>query len=64
MGASWLKSSRVFFDQVRQEAKRIVWPTQRDVFFTSVIVFAIAAMFAVFLFFVDQVVIAGLQVIL
>lgn len=71
MKASWLKSPRLFFDQarlffgqVKQEARRIVWPTQRDVVFTSIIVFIIAAMFSVFLFFVDQLVIAGLNVIL
>jgi len=64
MGVSWFKSSYLFFQQVRQEAKRIVWPTHRDVVFTSIIVFIIAAMFSVFLFFVDQMVIAGLRVIL
>jgi len=41
-----------------------VWPTQKDVVLTSIIVFIIAAMFAVYLFFVDQVLIAGLQAIL
>ena len=64
MGASWLKSSRLFLEQVRQETRRVVWPTQKDVVLTSIIVFIIAAMFAVYLFFVDQVVIAGLQAIL
>jgi preprotein translocase subunit SecE len=64
MGANWLKSSRLFLEQVRQETRRVVWPTQKDVVLTSIIVFIIAAMFAVYLFFVDQVVIAGLQAIL
>ena len=64
MGVKWLRSSRLFFDQVMQEARRIVWPTQRDVVFTSIIVFIIAAMFAVFLFFVDQMVITALRFIL
>jgi preprotein translocase subunit SecE len=61
MGVSWLKTSRVFFAQVKQEARRIIWPTQKDVIFTSIIVFIIAAMFAVFLFFVDQIIIRVLK---
>jgi preprotein translocase subunit SecE len=64
MGASWVKASRLFFEQVRQEARRIIWPTQKDVIFTSIIVFIIAAMFAVFLFFVDQIIIGVLKRIL
>lgn len=64
MGLIWLKSSRLFLEQVRQETRRVVWPTQKDVVLTSIIVFIIAAMFAVYLFFVDQVVIAGLRAIL
>ena len=64
MGVSWLKSSRLFLEQVRQETRRVVWPTQKDVVLTSIIVFIIAAMFAVYLFFVDQVLIAGLRAIL
>lgn len=64
MGSKWLKSSRLFFDQVMQEAKRVIWPTQRDVVFTSIIVFIIAAMFSVFLFFVDQVVVSALRLVL
>lgn len=64
MGSKWLKSSRLFFDQVMQEARRIVWPTQRDVVFTSIIVFIIAAMFAIFLFFVDQLVVGSLRLVL
>ncbi|MBM3631611.1 MAG: preprotein translocase subunit SecE [Alphaproteobacteria bacterium] len=64
MGSKWLKSSRLFFDQVMQETRRVVWPTQRDVVFTSIIVFIIAAMFSIFLFFVDQVVVGSLRLVL
>lgn len=64
MNSSWLKVSRLFCMQVIQEVRRVVWPTRRDVILTSIIVCILAFIFAVFLMFVDQVVVRFLQFIL
>ncbi len=63
MAASWLSASRVFCAQVMQEARRVVWPTRRDVVLTSIIVFVVAFIFSVFLMIVDQVIFRLMQVI-
>ena len=64
MKPGWVKAARVFVAQVLQEGHRVVWPDRRDVIFSSVIVFVLAALFAVFLFISDQVIIAALKSIL
>jgi len=64
MKTGWLKTARIFFAQVLQEGRRVVWPSQRDVLFSSLIVFILAVLFAVFLFIADQVIIAALKSIL
>jgi len=64
MKTGWVKTARVFVAQVLQEGRRVVWPDRRDVIFSSVIVFVLASLFAVFLFISDQVIIAVLKSIL
>ena len=64
MKANWLKTYRLFCTQVLQEARRVIWPTRRDVVLTSIIVFILAFIFAVFLLVVDQFVVALLQGVL
>ena len=41
-----------FFRQVKQEVKKVTWPTRKEVVRTSIMVIAIAA---TFFFFVDQI---------
>ncbi len=42
-----------FFRQVRQEVKKITWPTKKEVSHVSAMVIIIVAIAAVFFFFVD-----------
>lgn len=61
---SWVKSTRTFIDQVIQESRKVIWPTRRDVFLTSIIVVVLASIVAIFLFAADQVLVALLRIIL
>ena len=53
-----------FVQQVRAEVSKVVWPTRREVAITSVMVFILAMLTAVFFFFVDWMIRQGLQLIL
>lgn len=44
-----------FFRQVKQEVKKVTWPTRKEVIQTSVMVIIIVAIAAGFFFLVDQV---------
>ncbi|MBE6459217.1 MAG: preprotein translocase subunit SecE [Alphaproteobacteria bacterium] len=43
-----------FFRQVKQEVKKVTWPTRKEVVQTSIMVLVIVAIAATFFFFVDQ----------
>lgn len=53
-----------FIQQVRAEVGKVVWPTRREVLLTTVMVFILAALTAVFFALVDIVIRSGLQGIL
>lgn len=53
-----------FIQQVRAEVAKIVWPTRREVMLTTVMVFILAALTAVFFAIVDILIRGGLQVVL
>lgn len=53
-----------FVQQVRSEISKIAWPTRREVFLTTVMVFIMAALTAVFFSLVDLAIKSGLQGIL
>ena len=42
-----------FFRQVRQEVKKVTWPTRKEALQVSFVVILIVAIAAVFFFFVD-----------
>ena len=50
-----------FIQQVRGEVAKIVWPGRREVLVTTVMVFIMATLTAIFFFFVDWVIRTGLQ---
>jgi preprotein translocase subunit SecE len=52
-----------FMQQVRAEVAKIVWPTRREVVMTTIMVFIMAALTAVFFSLVDWVIRFGLQTI-
>ena len=45
-----------FTQQVRAEITKVVWPTRRETLITTVMVFVMAFVFALFFFGVDQLV--------
>ena len=53
-----------FIQQVRTEVGKIVWPNRREVVLTTVMVFVMAALTAVFFFFVDLLIRTGLTALL
>lgn len=53
-----------FIQQVRSEVSKIVWPTRREVLLTTVMVFLLATVTAIFFFFVDFLIRSGLQGVL
>ena len=53
-----------FIQQVRSEVSRVIWPTRREVMLTTVMVFIMAALTAVFFSLVDLLIRGGLQAVL
>lgn len=50
-----------FVQQVRSEVSKVVWPTRREVVLTTIMVFILAALTAVFFALVDLAIRSGLQ---
>ena len=44
-----------FFRQVKQEVKKVTWPTRKEVVRTSIMVIVLVAIAATLFFFVDQI---------
>lgn len=53
-----------FLQQVRAEVAKVVWPTRREVLLTTVMVFIMATITAIFFFMVDLAIRTGLQGVL
>jgi preprotein translocase subunit SecE len=53
-----------FLQQVRAEVAKVVWPTRRETFITTVMVFIMAALAATFFSLTDWVIRQGLALIL
>jgi preprotein translocase subunit SecE len=50
-----------FIQQTRSEVGKVTWPTRREVLLTTVMVFAMAALTAVFFALVDMLIRGGLR---
>jgi len=53
-----------FMQQVRAETAKVTWPNRREVLLTTVMVFIMATLTAIFFFFVDWVIRTGLATVL
>lgn len=53
-----------FIQQVRSEVSKVVWPTRREVMLTTVMVFIMATLTAIFFALIDILIRSGLQGIL
>ena len=54
----------LFIAQVRSEAAKVVWPTRKEAGITTVMVFIMALMAAIFFFFIDLILRFGIDLIL
>ena len=48
-----LERARLFLSEVRNELKRVTWPSQKEVYATTVVVILTSIFFGVYLFTVD-----------
>ncbi|SFO31999.1 protein translocase subunit secE/sec61 gamma [Roseovarius lutimaris] len=53
-----------FIQQVRSEVAKVIWPTRREVLLTTVMVFIMATVTAIFFALVDLTIRGGLQAVL
>ena len=53
-----------FMQQVRAEVSKVVWPSRRETTITTVMVFVMATIFAMFFFGIDQIIQMLLRIIL
>jgi preprotein translocase subunit SecE len=47
--------ARLFLSEVRNELKRVTWPSQKEVYATTVVVILTSLFFGIYLFLIDQV---------
>ena len=48
-----LERARLFLSEVRNELKRVTWPTQKEVYATTVVVILTSVFFGIYLFLID-----------
>ena len=53
--------ARLFLSEVRNELKRVTWPSQKEVYATTVVVVLMSVAVGLYLFAVDQVLFNGVQ---
>ena len=49
----WLERTRTFFAEVRNETRRVTWPSRREVYATTVVVILTSAFFGLYLWGLD-----------
>jgi preprotein translocase subunit SecE len=52
-----------FIQQVRQETSKVTWPTRKETMISTVMVFVMVFIAAVFFFAVDQILSAGVKLV-
>jgi preprotein translocase subunit SecE len=52
-----------FVRQVRQEAKKVTWPTRKETLVTTATVLVMIVLVALFFFFIDQIFSWGVQTV-
>jgi preprotein translocase subunit SecE len=48
-----IERMRLFLSEVRNELKRVTWPSQKEVYATTVVVILTSAFFGIYLFVLD-----------
>ena len=59
-----LERARLFLSEVRNELKRVTWPSQKEVYATTVVVILTSLFFGVYLFLIDGLFLTFVQWIL
>jgi preprotein translocase subunit SecE len=54
-GSEWWTTSRTFLSEVRNELKRVTWPTRKEVYATTIVVILTSIFFGLYLWGVDLV---------
>ena len=49
----WWENGRTFLTEVRNEMKRVTWPSGREVYATTLVVILVSAFFGLYLFGLD-----------
>jgi preprotein translocase subunit SecE len=49
----WWENSRAFLTEVRNEMRRVTWPSRREVYATTVVVILTSAFFGIYLWGLD-----------
>ncbi|MFN2444026.1 MAG: preprotein translocase subunit SecE [Vicinamibacterales bacterium] len=57
----WWNRSRDFLTRVREEMKRVTWPSRKEVYATTVVVILTSVFFGLYLFGVDLLLNAAVQ---
>ena len=52
-GEGWLTRTRTFFTEVRNEMRRVTWPSRREVYATTLVVILTSTFFGVYLWGLD-----------
>ena len=50
---AWWDNGRTFLTEVRNEMRRVTWPSRREVYATTVVVILTSAFFGIYLFALD-----------
>ena len=61
---SRFERARLFLSEVRNELKRVTWPSQKEVYATTVVVIATSAFFGIYLFALDSLLLTVFQWVL
>ena len=48
-----IERARLFLSEVRNELKRVTWPSQREVYATTIVVILVSMFFGVYLWLLD-----------
>jgi preprotein translocase subunit SecE len=48
-----IERARVFLSEVRNELKRVTWPSQKEVYATTIVVILVSVFFGLYLFALD-----------
>ena len=51
----WWSNSRTFLTEVRNELKRVTWPSKREVYATTLVVILTSIFFGIYLYGIDLV---------